>query len=539
MAPYKVNNRNTAESIDNTDESKYWTCSVLDRARWLKQLPKTLAADDPNFRTLWEECFITEKNIAYTQSPSHSYHLSIFNIKKHELSDPCPMTTFTKLDATIADAEVAEGIAKGFREAPTALKSANRNLHDRILSYISNIKGREDYERESNGNFITLIKLIVAEDDDADAEIATWANTEKNKLTKQGLTANTIVAFDDFRLQFENLNDMCKQGAGGRRDDDSVIATIYTDIVRDLGDLIETRLEMKLEAAGAAGNLTKTVKVIRKLLGRMEGKATSSGAARAAAGQRQADHDFDAAAVAAARAAAGRDPIVGGGGGSKEERPPAVWVRGKHKPCNLCKNQTDKNHLRKWCPENPTPGVDPVFAAEREAREKGRKEKKNKRQGGARMAAGHTDSDSDSDTDSNCSDCSEQSVYDEEAATSVQPADAMLSDAFFTPGASATFHIPAGAGSARVAVGEERPAHSALARAQAEMLAEAEVHAAQLARSEHALLQAQRAGAAAAAALARHTAAAQAAPSTPILPPAVLPPTAPTALGSASPSIQY
>ena len=72
MAPYKVNNRYTAESIDNTDESKYWTCLVLDRARWLKQLPKTLAADDPNFRTLWEEGFITEKNIAYTQSPSHS-----------------------------------------------------------------------------------------------------------------------------------------------------------------------------------------------------------------------------------------------------------------------------------------------------------------------------------------------------------------------------------------------------------------------------------------------------------------------------------
>ena len=119
MAPYKVNNRNTAESIDNTDESKYWTCSVLDRARWLKQLPKTLAADDPNFRTLWEECFITEKNIAYTQSPSHSYHLSIFNVKKHELSDPCPMTTFTKLDMMIADAEVSEGQAKGFREAPS------------------------------------------------------------------------------------------------------------------------------------------------------------------------------------------------------------------------------------------------------------------------------------------------------------------------------------------------------------------------------------------------------------------------------------
>ena len=468
---------------------------MLDRARWLKQLPKTLAADDPNFRTLWEEGFITEKNIAYTQSPSHSFHLSSFNVKKHELSNPCHMTTFTKLDTTIADAEIAEGVAKGFREAPAALKSYNRHLHDRILSYISNVKGREDYERESNGNFITLIKLIVAEDDDADAEIATWANTEKNKLVKQGLTTNTIVAFDEFRLQFEDLNDMCKQGAGGRRDDDSVIATIYTNIVRDLGDLVETRLEMKLEAASAAGNLTKTVKVIRRLLGRMEGKATSSGAARAAAGQQQADHDFDAAAVAAARAAAGRDPIVGGGGGNKEERPPAVWIRGKHKPCNLCKNQTDKNHLRKWCPENPTPGVDPVFAAEREAREKGRKEKKGKRQGGARMAAGQTDSDSDSDTESNCSDCSEQSIYDEEAATSVQPADVMLSDAFFTPAARPRF-TPAPAQAPRVLpwVGEERPAlTSALARVQAEMLAEARAHAAELARSKHALLQAQQA----------------------------------------------
>ena len=346
MAPYKVNNRNTAESIDNTDESKYWTCSVLDRARWLKQLPKTLAADDPNFRTLWEECFITEKNIAYTQSPSHSYHLSIFNIKKHELSDPCPMTTFTKLDATIADAEVAEGIAKGFREAPTALKSANRNLHDRILSYISNIKGREDYERESNGNFITLIKLIVAEDDDADAEIATWANTEKNKLTKQGLTTNTIVAFDDFRLQFENLNDMCKQGAGGRRDDDSVIATIYTNIVRDLGDLIETRLEMKLEAAGAAGDLTKTVKVIRRLLGRMEGKATSSGAARAAAGQLQTDYNFNAAAIAAARAAAGRDPIIGGGGGHKGGAPSCSVGQGQ---AQAVQSVQEHHHARTTC----------------------------------------------------------------------------------------------------------------------------------------------------------------------------------------------
>ena len=205
---------------------------MLERAPWLKQLPKTLAADDANFRTLWEECFITDKNIAYTQSPQHSYNLSINNIKKHDLTDPCPMLSYTKLDTSIVDAEVSDALARGYREAPTALKSYNRQLHDRILFYISNVKGMEDYEREANGNYITLIKLIVAEDNDADAEIATWANTEKNKLVKAGLSSNTIVAFDYFRLQFENFNDMCKQGAGGRRDDESVIATIYTDIVR-------------------------------------------------------------------------------------------------------------------------------------------------------------------------------------------------------------------------------------------------------------------------------------------------------------------
>ena len=433
MAAHKLSYRQP-DSTDPIDESKFWNCSVLDRAPWLKQLPKTLAADDPNFRTLWEECFITEKNVAYTQSPSHSFHLSISNLKKHELTKPCPMLTFTKLNDAIADAEISDALARGYREAPTALKSTNRNLHDRILFYISNAKGREDYEREANGNYITLIGLIVAEDDDADAEIATWANSEKNKLSKQGLTANTIVAFDHFRLQFENFNDMCKQGAGGRRDDDSVIATIYTNIVRDLGDLVETKLEMKLEAAGAAGDLNKTVKVIRKLLGRMEGKAMGSARVATLATRQISDADFNAAAIASARAAAGRppDPIIGGGGGAlREERPPPVWTVGTHKECNLCVNQPNKRHLRKFCPENPTPGVDPLFKAERDKRDKERKErdanKKKKRQGGARVAGAGTDTESDTDGSDGDSDCSDQSVYDDELETSVQSADVAVS----------------------------------------------------------------------------------------------------------------
>ena len=93
------------------------------------------------------------------------------------------------------------------RSSPT-----NRILHYRIMFYISNIKGMEDYEREANGNYITLIQLIVAEDDDADAEIGTWANIEKNKLVKGGLSSNNIAAFDYFRLHFENLTICVSRG---------------------------------------------------------------------------------------------------------------------------------------------------------------------------------------------------------------------------------------------------------------------------------------------------------------------------------------
>ena len=187
-------------------------------------------------------------------------------------------------------------------------------------------------------------------------------------------------------------------------------------------------------------------------------------------------------------------------------------------------NQPNKRHLRKFCPENPTPGVDPLLKAERDKRDKEREaNKKKKRQGGARVAGAGTDTDSDSGGSDGGSDCSDQSVYDDELETSVQSADVMLSSTFFTPGASSTVDV-ATLGSARVAIGEEQPTHSALAQVQAQMLAESRAHAAQLARSEHALLQAQRESAAAAAEFARLTGRAVA-PSTPT-PTAVLPSTA-------------
>ena len=74
----------------------------------MAQLPRQLARDNPNFRSLWEEGYVAEKQVAITQSAAHSYHLSIGNVKKHTLWQPCPLNTFVKLDAAIADDAVAE-----------------------------------------------------------------------------------------------------------------------------------------------------------------------------------------------------------------------------------------------------------------------------------------------------------------------------------------------------------------------------------------------------------------------------------------------
>ena len=297
-----------------------------------------------------------EKGIAVTQSVRHSYHLSINSIKKCMLTRPCPTSSFVRLDSTIADAEVADMLTTGFRTAPTTLKSHNRDLHDRILHYISNTKGAEDYEKQTNGNCIALIELIMAEENDAaDAETGTWANNEKHRLVNAGLTTSSIVGFDSFRLQFEGFNDMCHTG---RHDPEAVVAKIYTDVVKDLGDLIATKLEMKLDAASASGDLVKTVRIIHKLLGRMEGKPL--GSARAARDARElSDTAFDQQAVASARAAAGRDPIVGGGGDRTRKDPrddyvPPVWAVGKHDLCDLC-TRSDRKHLRKHCPDSATP----------------------------------------------------------------------------------------------------------------------------------------------------------------------------------------
>ena len=167
MAPHKSS---TTDLSATTDEEKYWNGSVLDRGPWISQLPRTLAADNPNFRTYWEEGYIIEKGkgVSITQSPSHSYHLHIQNVKQRKFSDPCPTKSFSRIDTEVADGTMPDEAASSYRTGFATLKQFNRTLHDSITAYIRNEKLVEDLEEESGGDFVKLIKYIIKENADAE-----------------------------------------------------------------------------------------------------------------------------------------------------------------------------------------------------------------------------------------------------------------------------------------------------------------------------------------------------------------------------------
>ena len=135
------------------------------------------------------------------------------------------------------------------------------------------------------------------------------------------------------------------------------------------------------------GKLKPTVQIIREMLGKMEGQ--TRGHARAAAA---AEEDwlvnvntpkFAARMKSLGYAKSGRDPIPSGGGEQKGDQKktftPAVWTAGRHDHCELpsCCNlsKTQREHLRKDCPHNPTPGKDPMRKAKQPKRDEKKKRK--------------------------------------------------------------------------------------------------------------------------------------------------------------------
>ena len=334
MGSHKLNN-NQPESIAQQDESsKFWDRSVLKRSsldgtarqdtrQRRRKLPDTLGGG-------------LRRRKACSHHPIRRTLVPPFNQQCQETNAMAamPLKHVREARRAIADAAIPDSLARGFREAPTMLTAANRQLHDRILFYISNAKAVEDYEKKSNGNFITLVGILSPRRTPPMLRQAPGPTMRSRSSSRQGLPAS-IVCFDQFRLQFDSLNAMCKVG---RHDPEAVVATILTDIVKDFGDIMATKLEMKLDAAGATGDLEKTVSVIHRALGKIEGK-TLGNARRSRQAERRCLRSCSSRLRPGScwpRSHRGRRSARRARGGDRDDYIPPVWTVGKHDLCDLC-----------------------------------------------------------------------------------------------------------------------------------------------------------------------------------------------------------
>ena len=100
-----------------------------------------------------------------------------------------------------------------------------------------------------------------------------------------GLDDISITTFETFDETYCQLN-ACQKGS--RKHDNEAIAYNLADAVRDLGDNVAMKLDVKLEVAKASGDLDKTRDCITEVLGEFdsEGVGRGHGASRSATGRR-------------------------------------------------------------------------------------------------------------------------------------------------------------------------------------------------------------------------------------------------------------
>jgi len=158
------------------------------------------------------------------------------------------------------------------------LKPTLERLFEEIADSILNPKRREDYNHLSAGSGVTLLRLLTAELSEQSPELGAWAASEIASLQLTGITAPTIAAFDEYREKYEDLNGQLDAPAT-----EASLAAHYFAQVRRLGDLLSTRLKLRMTVDDATGDLSRTVAAITAVLNETE---ASSGTGQARYGAR-------------------------------------------------------------------------------------------------------------------------------------------------------------------------------------------------------------------------------------------------------------
>ncbi|KAL1530074.1 hypothetical protein AB1Y20_000996 [Prymnesium parvum] len=134
-------------------------------------------------------------------------------------------------------------------------------MFEEITDSISNPKRREDYYHLSCGSGVELLRVLAAELTAQSPEIGAWAAGEIASLQLAGISSPTVASFDEYRDKYEDLNDQLDERAS-----DASLASHYFAQVRRLGEMLSTKLKLRMVTDGATGDLPKTVAAITAVL---------------------------------------------------------------------------------------------------------------------------------------------------------------------------------------------------------------------------------------------------------------------------------
>ena len=269
-----ASNNTDNDSTDSIDKPM-WDTSPITKPRYLIRMARWLPDQDERFRILIETGTTTQKTSTVVTSINH------MDRHRHGL---LPRGTFQKptlvrhTDYDIlgfpsdSDATRDDDKARYFIN-PDIVNKVAAEMLTTILGTVEDEETAEELRRACGGNGLVLLQIWEAERakaaGDDTGNLGESIINEINDLLDTGLAEPTVSAFNAFKTSLRQLiltlpNDLQSGWP------DTVVARKLAKAVKDLGPLIQTKLENEMRHEKANGDLKKTRDACVQVLSSLE-----------------------------------------------------------------------------------------------------------------------------------------------------------------------------------------------------------------------------------------------------------------------------
>ena len=342
-----------------------WDHSPKTWHAYYELLPRFLAKRNSNYRLLWQSGCALERGKTIASSLDHAYHLSQRNVQRGTFDDPHPFGALRLVDTTVTVPSGSDPFTNskandaGFTISFQTLKSLDTDLFEDILDTYTLEAKKSDARVQAGCSGIRMLGLLAQHNRRQPAERGAWAASQLSDLIRDGIDTPDVIGFTQFRTRYEELNVQKT-----RPNDDGTRISDYCQAVRNLGEFLSAKLDIKLDSVpNAHTDLSVCLSTIEEVLTKEEFRNQGSTGGAHALG--------DPRPFGAKDPSKNRDPRLYDANGKRK------YVKGVDNTCTVCDGKHGGgHHLRVNCPD-----YDPAAAAT--ARDK-KKEKKGGR-GGARV----------------------------------------------------------------------------------------------------------------------------------------------------------